>query len=140
MTSASAALSWTSTTPPPAPPPSAAWLFSKAISPLWPHPPLPWRPEDSKRSLFRLLTLESRLQAESDDRLKAGLQRSTPRVVIPPPFRYIASQSQAASWIAGSPMAKAKKSKGSLPKLIERYYADLAEFASQNVLFEMGTR
>jgi hypothetical protein len=37
-------------------------------------------------------------------------------------------------------MAKAKKSKSSLPKLIERYYADLAEFASQNVLFEMGTR
>jgi hypothetical protein len=30
--------------------------------------------------------------------------------------------------------------KNSLPKLIERYYADLADFAKQNVLFEMGTR
>ncbi|MFN0020861.1 MAG: hypothetical protein ACKVP0_21590, partial [Pirellulaceae bacterium] len=37
-------------------------------------------------------------------------------------------------------MAKAKKSKNSLPKLIEKYYADLAEFTRQNVLFEMGTR
>ena len=37
-------------------------------------------------------------------------------------------------------MAKAKARKSSLPKLLERYYADLAEFASQNVLFEMGTR
>jgi predicted helicase len=37
-------------------------------------------------------------------------------------------------------VAKAKKSKNTLPKLIERYYADLAEFARQNVLFEMGTR
>ncbi len=38
------------------------------------------------------------------------------------------------------PKPKAKKSKSSLPKLIERYYADLAEFTRQNVLFEMGTR
>jgi hypothetical protein len=30
--------------------------------------------------------------------------------------------------------------KSSLPKLIEKYYADLADFARQNVLFEMGTR
>jgi predicted helicase len=37
-------------------------------------------------------------------------------------------------------MAKAKKSKNSLPKLIERYYADLADIHRQNVLFEMGTR
>jgi type I restriction-modification system DNA methylase subunit len=37
-------------------------------------------------------------------------------------------------------VAKAKARKTLLPKLIERYYADLAEFASQNVLFEMGTR
>ena len=28
----------------------------------------------------------------------------------------------------------------SLPKLIEKYYARLADFARQNVLFEMGTR
>lgn len=28
----------------------------------------------------------------------------------------------------------------SLPKLIEKYYADLADLAKQNVLFEMGTR
>src|SRR5205814_1836530 len=33
-----------------------------------------------------------------------------------------------------------KAHKSSLPKLIERYYADLAEFTRQNVLFEMGTR
>lgn len=37
-------------------------------------------------------------------------------------------------------MAKAKSRKNSLPKLIEKYYADLAEFTRQNVLFEMGTR
>jgi hypothetical protein len=30
--------------------------------------------------------------------------------------------------------------KSSLPKLIEKYYADLADLARQNVLFEMGTR
>ena len=28
----------------------------------------------------------------------------------------------------------------SLLKLIDKYYADLADFARQNVLFEMGTR
>lgn len=33
-----------------------------------------------------------------------------------------------------------KRRKTSLPKLIEKYYADLADFARQNVLFEMGTR
>jgi hypothetical protein len=40
-------------------------------------------------------------------------------------------------------MAKSSRTnrrKSSLPKLIERYYADLAEFARHNVLFEMGTR
>jgi len=30
--------------------------------------------------------------------------------------------------------------KTSLPKLIEKYYADLADLAKQNVLFEMGLR
>ena len=30
--------------------------------------------------------------------------------------------------------------KNLLPKLIEKYYADLADLARQNVLFEMGTR
>ncbi|HEX5105127.1 MAG TPA: hypothetical protein VFV87_15010 [Pirellulaceae bacterium] len=30
--------------------------------------------------------------------------------------------------------------KSSLPKLIDKYYADLADLARQNVLFEMGTR
>src|SRR5437870_6104211 len=30
--------------------------------------------------------------------------------------------------------------KSSLPKLIEKYYADLADLARQNVLFEMGLR
>jgi hypothetical protein len=30
--------------------------------------------------------------------------------------------------------------KSSLPKLIDKYYADLADFARHNVLFEMGTR
>ena len=30
--------------------------------------------------------------------------------------------------------------KTSLPKLIEKYYADLADLARQNVLFEMGLR
>jgi hypothetical protein len=33
-----------------------------------------------------------------------------------------------------------KRRKTSLPKLIEKYYADLADFAQQHVLFEMGTR
>jgi hypothetical protein len=32
-----------------------------------------------------------------------------------------------------------KRRKLSLPKLIEKYYADLADFSRQNVLFEMGT-
>ena len=33
-----------------------------------------------------------------------------------------------------------RKQNKSLLKLIEKYYADLADFARQNVLFEMGTR
>jgi hypothetical protein len=33
-----------------------------------------------------------------------------------------------------------KRRKTSLPKLIEKYYADLADFERQHVLFEMGTR
>jgi len=36
----------------------------------------------------------------------------------------------------GSPTRR----KTSLPKLIDKYYADLADLAKQNVLFEMGTR
>jgi predicted helicase len=36
--------------------------------------------------------------------------------------------------------SRTNRQKDSLPKLIERYYADLADFAHQNVLFEMGTR
>src|SRR5688500_17333548 len=39
---------------------------------------------------------------------------------------------------SSEPKRRAKKS--SLPKLIEKYYADLADFTRQNVLFEMGTR
>jgi hypothetical protein len=35
---------------------------------------------------------------------------------------------------------RTNRPKNSLQRLIERYYADLAEFAHQNVLFEMGTR
>jgi hypothetical protein len=39
------------------------------------------------------------------------------------------------------PQPGAKKPpKNSLAKLIEKYYADLADFTRQNVLFEMGTR
>jgi hypothetical protein len=38
------------------------------------------------------------------------------------------------------PPGGSKWRKTSLPKLIEKYYADLAGFARQNVLFEMGTR
>jgi hypothetical protein len=38
------------------------------------------------------------------------------------------------------PPGGSKRRKTSLPKLIEKYYADLAGFARQNVLFEMGTR
>jgi hypothetical protein len=36
--------------------------------------------------------------------------------------------------------AKPKKPKNLLPKLIEKYYADLEDLAHQNVLYEMGTR
>ena len=36
--------------------------------------------------------------------------------------------------------SRTNRRKNSLPKLIEKYYADLADFARQNVLFEMGTR
>lgn len=35
---------------------------------------------------------------------------------------------------------QAGKQNKSLLKLIDRYYADLADFARQHVLFEMGTR
>lgn len=38
------------------------------------------------------------------------------------------------------PSGSKRRTKSSLPKLIEKYYADLADFARQNVLFEMGTR
>src|SRR5205085_11231897 len=36
--------------------------------------------------------------------------------------------------------ARTPRRKTSLPKLIEKYYADLADLARQNVLFEMGLR
>jgi len=36
--------------------------------------------------------------------------------------------------------AKPARSKSKLPKLITQYYADLAELAHQNVMYEMGTR
>jgi hypothetical protein len=35
---------------------------------------------------------------------------------------------------------KTKAKKSALPKLIEKYYADLADLAHQNVMYEMGTR
>jgi predicted helicase len=38
------------------------------------------------------------------------------------------------------PSARTTRRKSSLPKLIDKYYADLADLARQNVLFEMGTR
>ena len=39
---------------------------------------------------------------------------------------------------AASP--RKRKPKTSLPKLIEKYYADLGDLAHQNVMYEMGTR
>lgn len=36
--------------------------------------------------------------------------------------------------------AKPGRSKSKLPKLIAQYYAQLAELAHQNVMYEMGTR
>ncbi len=39
----------------------------------------------------------------------------------------------------GTP-ATSRKRKSALPKLIEKYYADLKDLAHQNVLYEMGTR
>jgi hypothetical protein len=36
--------------------------------------------------------------------------------------------------------SRTTRRKTSLPKLIEKYYADLADLAKQNVLFEMGLR
>lgn len=36
--------------------------------------------------------------------------------------------------------AKPGRSKSRLPKLIAQYYAELAELAHQNVMYEMGTR
>ena len=38
------------------------------------------------------------------------------------------------------PTGRPTRRKTSLPKLIEKYYADLADFARQNVLFERGTQ
>src|SRR6186713_2623466 len=38
------------------------------------------------------------------------------------------------------PTLRPRRRKASLPKLIEKYYADLADFARQNVLFERGTQ
>src|SRR5947209_15356303 len=35
---------------------------------------------------------------------------------------------------------RTNRRKSSLPKLVEKYYADLTDLARQNVLFEMGTR
>jgi hypothetical protein len=37
-------------------------------------------------------------------------------------------------------IAKSKKPRNPLLKLIEKYYADLQDLAHQNVLYEMGTR
>jgi hypothetical protein len=39
-----------------------------------------------------------------------------------------------------TPAATPRKRKSSLPKLIEKYYADLKDLAHQNVMYEMGTR
>lgn len=39
-----------------------------------------------------------------------------------------------------SKQLQASKQRKSLLKLIDKYYADLADYARQNVLFEMGTR
>src|SRR5437762_3658792 len=36
--------------------------------------------------------------------------------------------------------SRTNRRRSSLPKLIEKYYADLADLARQNVLFEMGLR
>jgi hypothetical protein len=36
--------------------------------------------------------------------------------------------------------AKPKKPTNPLPRLIEKYYAELKDLAHQNVLYEMGTR
>ena len=36
--------------------------------------------------------------------------------------------------------AAPRKRKTTLPKLIEKYYADLGDLAHQNVMYEMGTR
>jgi predicted helicase len=39
-----------------------------------------------------------------------------------------------------TPAKSPRKSKNSLPKLIEKYYADLRDLAHQSVMYEMGTR
>ena len=39
-----------------------------------------------------------------------------------------------------TPAATPRKRKTALPKLIEKYYADLGDLAHQNVMYEMGTR
>ena len=37
-------------------------------------------------------------------------------------------------------MPRKRTTKTSLPRLIEKYYADLGDLAHQNVMYEMGTR
>ena len=39
-----------------------------------------------------------------------------------------------------TPPASPRKRKSLLPKLIEKYYADLQDLAHQNVMYEMGVR
>jgi hypothetical protein len=39
-----------------------------------------------------------------------------------------------------TPAATPRKRKTTLPRLIEKYYADLADLTHQNVMYEMGTR
>ena len=39
-----------------------------------------------------------------------------------------------------TPAATPRKRKPTLPKLIDKYYADLSDLARQNVMYEMGTR
>ena len=39
-----------------------------------------------------------------------------------------------------TPASTPRKRKTTLPRLIEKYYADLGDLAHQNVMYEMGTR
>ena len=39
-----------------------------------------------------------------------------------------------------TPATSPRKRKTTLPKLIEKYYADFADLAHQNVMYELGTR